>query len=200
MMRRPARFLPRLARDCRGVTTVEFALVAPPLFLLLLGLFELGFQVYAGSVLQGAVQQAARNATLESGAVNLSALDEAVRRQVRNVIPFATLTFKRTNYARFSDVSQAERFTDTNGDGLCNAGEPFEDLNGNRILDDRGRSGLGGGRDAVLYLATASYDRMFPLHALVGMSDQVTVDAATVLRNQPFQKQAVRVAVVANCV
>lgn len=193
-------FLRRLGRDRAGAALLEFAFVAPALVLLLLGLFEFGFQVYARSVLQGAVQQSARNATLEGGELNLTALDGAVRDQIHNVIPSATVTFQRTSYANFSDVRQPEEFTDNNGDGECNANEPFEDLNDNGIWDaDRGQSGLGGARDAVLYVATANYARIFPLHDMIGLSSEVEIEASTVLRNQPFETQSVRTPQVGNC-
>lgn len=193
-------FFRRIGRDRQGATLVEFAFVAPALVLLLLGLFEFGFQVYARSVLQGAVQQSARNATLEGGAMNVSALDGAVRDQVHNVLPNATLAFERTNYSNFSDVRLPEEYTDNNGDGLCNNNEPFEDLNDNGVWDeDRGQSGQGGARDAVLYTATATYGRIFPLHDMIGLSNEVEIEASTVLRNQPFSTQAERTPEVGNC-
>lgn len=189
-----------LRRDSTGATLVEFAFVAPVLVLMLMGLFEFGFQVYARSVLQGAVQEAARDATLEGGEINVSALDTSVREQIQNVIPSAVVTFERTNYSNFSDVRQPEEFTDNNGDGDCNNNEPFEDLNDNGTWDeDRGQDGLGGARDAVLYEATARFDRVFPLHQMMGWDKQVSIDASTVLRNQPFETQEVRTPVVGNC-
>ena len=42
---------------------------------------------------------------------------------------------------------------------------------------------------AVLYTAVVSYPRLFPMYGLVGMSNTVTLRAATVLRNQPFDEQ-----------
>lgn len=189
-----------LGRDSTGATLVEFAFVAPVLVLMLMGLFEFGFQVYARSVLQGAVQEAARDATLEGGEINVGALDTSVREQIQNVIPSAVVTFERTNYSNFSDVRQPEEFTDNNGDGDCNNNEPFEDLNDNGTWDeDRGQDGLGGARDAVLYEATARFDRVFPLHQMMGWDKQVSIDASTVLRNQPFETQEVRTPVVGNC-
>lgn len=199
-MTRSSLRLRSLGRDSDGATLLEFAFVAPVLVLMLMGLFDFGFQVYARSVLQGAVQEAARNSTLEGGDISIAVLDGAVRDQVHNVIPSATVTFERTNYANFSDVRQPETFTDGDGDGVCNNDEPFEDANGNGIWDqDRGRGGLGGARDAVLYEATAQFDRVFPLHQMMGWDKRVTIDASTVLRNQPFETQQVRTPVVGNC-
>lgn len=200
MMQRIRTLTARLGSDRSGATLTEFAFVAPVLVLMLMGLFDAGFQVYARSLLHGAVQEAARNSTLEGGELTIEELDEEVRDQVQNIIPSAEITFERTNYASFSDVSQPEEFDDTNGDGECNDSEPFEDLNGNGSWDeDRGREGLGGARDAVLYQATAEFERMFPMHGLMGMDKNITIVSATVLRNQPFRTQDERPAVVGNC-
>lgn len=200
MIRCKLRLRRNLSSDTNGAALVEFGLVAPLFVLLLIGMFEFGMQVYARSLLHGAMQEASRTATLEGADLNLEELDNAVTWQFRNVIPRAEIEFTRTNYVNFSDVLQPEEFTDNNGDGECNNNEPFEDVNGNGSWDaDRGRDGQGSARDAVLYQATARYQRMFPLHGLMGWEPDVTVEASTVLRNQPFDTQDERVAVVGNC-
>lgn len=200
MMRLPARCMRNLRRDSRGAALMEFALIAPVFMLMLMGMFDFGMQIYGRSLLQGAMQEAAREATLEGADLTVTELDDSVRSHVRNVLPRAEIEFTRTNYANFSDVGQPEEFTDTNGDGVCNGGEPFEDVNENDTWDaDKGQEGLGGARDAVLYEAVAEYDRMFPLHGLMGWDSKVTLQASTVLRNQPFDTQADRTPVVGSC-
>ncbi|ABC63744.1 TadE/TadG family type IV pilus assembly protein [Erythrobacter litoralis] len=201
-MRRTS-LLKRIARREDGVTIIEFAFAMPVFAVILMALFDLGFQIYAQSIVQGAVQEAARASTLESGGSNSAALDDTVRKNVQTVIPGATLTFTRKNYANFEDVGIPEDFTDTSGseDGICNNGEPFDDVNGNGVWDaDRGADGLGGARDAVLYGASASFERVFPFHSFVpGMSKDVVIEGATVLRNQPYNEQGDRDPVVLNC-
>ncbi len=54
---------------------------------------------------------------------------------------------------------------------------------------------MGGARDAVLYTASASYPRAFPLMKLIGFSPIVTAQVQTVLRNQPYGPQNRTVAV-----
>lgn len=195
MLRRPA----HLARDDSGVSAVEFAMIAPVLVMTLMGLFDLSYNYYADTMIEGAVAKAARDSTIESYANNPAALDQSVERAVHRVVPSATLTFERSAYADYTDIGQAEEFIDTNGDGSCNNGEPFEDGNGNGVWDtDRARGASSGARDAVLYEVAASYDRMFPMARLIGWDDTVTVRATTVLRNQPFGLQE-RTVSVGNC-
>ncbi len=194
-------FLARLARDEGGMTVVEFAIVGPVLILLVVGLFDLGHQLYATSILQGTLQNSARQATLENGFSLQDQIDADLEENFNTIIPVADLTVTRRSFQSFTDIVTPEEFTDGNGDGVCNDGEPFEDMNGNGSWDqDRGRDGLGGARDAVLFRATATYDRMFPLAGLIPtMSNEVVIEASTVLRNQPYNEQGTRVPTIENC-
>jgi Flp pilus assembly pilin Flp len=189
----------RIGRDTRGVSAVEFALIAPALMAALMGLFDMGFSMYAQSLLQGSLQQAARASTIEGAGSNLTNIDAIIGTTIHHAVPHVKLTFTRRSYTNFSDVSMAEDFTDADGNGVCDNGEAFEDANGNGSWDsDRGLLGQGGARDAVLYTVTMTYPRMFPVASLIGMSPNVSTSAATVLRNQPYAEQK-SVAKLGNC-
>lgn len=178
-------------RDQRGAAAVEFAMVAPVLLLTVFGLFDLGHNMYTASMLQGAVQQAARNATIEGAANHADSIDLIVTNAVKAISPNSTLQFNRKAYTTFSDVSQAEDFIDSDSNNICNDSETFEDANGNGIWDaDRGISGQGGARDAVLYSVSITYPRMFPIAKFIpGQTANFTMNTQTVLRNQPFGQQ-----------
>lgn len=188
----PAR---RLAGDAKGATLPEFAIVLPTFLLLLFGIFDVGQGIYIQSVLQGAIQDGGRDAGLESGSSQMSAIDRYVREQMDPVaISNPIYTFKRENYSSFSDVGRPEDFTDTNKNDQYDGGECFVDENGNGTWDaDVGKSGLGGANDVVLYTVTLTYDRLFPLWKLINGDQRATTSASTVLRNQPFGPQATRV-------
>lgn len=187
-----------LLADRSGATIVEFALVAPVLVTLLLGLFDTGYNLYTASILQGAIQEAARDSTIEGATP--TALDAKVSEAVRNIAPNATIAFSRKSYADFSDIDTPEDFTDVNDNGVCDAGEPYEDANGNGFWDtDRGTAGQGGARDAVLYSVTVTYPHAFPVGSLIGLSDKFSVKSQTVLRNQPYALQDRAPAVTRNC-
>ncbi|WP_225007356.1 MULTISPECIES: TadE/TadG family type IV pilus assembly protein [Novosphingobium] len=184
------RALHTLWRAREAATAAEFALVLPVLVSVLMGMFDMGYNMWATTILQGAVQQAARASTLESASGQTATIDAKVTARVQQLVPSATLAFKRKAYTNFSNVSTPEDYTDTNANGACDNDEAFEDANGNGVWDaDRGVTGLGGARDAVLYSATMSYPRAFPMAALVGLSSTVSTTATTVLRNQPFKLQ-----------
>lgn len=204
MIRRAASLsalLRRLRDDSRGVTLVEFAFVGPVLVLMIMGLFDIAHTQYSASVLNGAMQKAARDLTLESAQSQQVNIDARVTEQVRAVMPTnATVTLQKQSHFDFSDVDLPEEFTDQNADGRCNNNEPYVDNNDNGSWDaDRGKDGIGGARDVVVYTAIVTYPRMFPMFGLAGLPQNVTIRASTVLRNQPFDEQNDRVTTVRNC-
>lgn len=183
----------RLARDECGVTAVEFALIAPVFFLLLMGTFNLGQAVYLQGVFHGAVQDAGRDAGLEAAASNLAAIDNLVIARVKGIAPDGAIISSRKNYATFNDVGTPEDFEDANNNGAYDDNECFIDVNGNDSWDqDRAIGGLGGADDVVVYTADLTYRWLIPMGGFIGWADTNTVSASTVLRNQPFGSQAAR--------
>jgi Flp pilus assembly protein TadG len=186
--------LHRLRRDQKGATIVEFAIVAPVLMMMLMGFMDLAHTAYARSVLQGAMQMAARNSTLETGLTSQSTIDSYVEDQLEFVVGRnASFSSTRKSYSDFSKVGTAERYTDTAPvNNRYDLGECFEDVNGNGRWDaDLGKDGQGGAQDAVLYTMTVNYNRLFPMASLLGWSSQQSISASTVLRNQPYGNQIV---------
>ncbi len=179
--------------DRRGVTVVEFAIVAPVMLLMVFGLLDLTMQAYVQSVLDGAVNAAARASTTESSAADQSAIDARVTQQVRTVVNSAQLTFDRRNYVAITDIGKPEVFTDSPSGPKHNdsydPGECFIDYNRNgRWDEDRGRTGQGGADDFIEYSATADYQRLFPM-AMFGLPRNLQLTAVSVLRNQPYSGQ-----------
>lgn len=186
--------LPRLAVDSRGISITEFALVAPVLLLLIMGVFDIGHQLYARAIMEGELQRAARASTLETASVARQAvLDEEVRGQILRVAGMGgTVEFTREAYLSYQAAqATAEPFLDADGDGLCNHGESYDDWNRNKSRDLNGaRTGQGNARDAVIYTAHLTYPRLFPMARMLGWSNDVAIQASTVLRNQPYGDQA----------
>lgn len=181
----------RLARDSDGMAIVEFAIIAPAFLIMLMGVFDVAHTLYTTSIVQGTMQKAGRDFTLENAGSRTGELDTFVRTRVQQIAPTAEVTFERKSYYDFADVEQEERWDDIDNDGECNNNEPFEDANGNGQWDaDRGADGNGGARDAVLYTASVTYPRFFPMAGLIGLDENVTLEASTVLRNQPYDLQA----------
>lgn len=184
-------FIGRTTRDKRGVTAVEFGLIAPTFIMLLLGVFDMGYTVYARAILDGAVQKAGRDSALETGLSQTATLDAKVKANLGAIAGDATFTYERRNYRDFAKVGLPEDLDDKNKNGNRDPGECFTDENANAIWDrDLGKSGVGGARDVVLYTVRMTYPRKFPLYGLVGLDKDTTIASATVLRNQPYGDQA----------
>lgn len=178
----------RLRDDQHGATLVEFALITPPFLIMMMGLFDLAYNQYTNEMIQGAIQKAARDSSIEGAAGLKDAIDANVTKAVQAVAPNAVLQFERQSYNDFANVNRGEDFNDLDDDGVCNNGEPYEDINANGKWDAIvGNEGFGSARDAVLYTVTATYRRAFPIYALMpGQTEDFTLRASTVLRNQPY--------------
>jgi Flp pilus assembly protein TadG len=177
-----------LFRDTSGVTIIEFALISPVLMIMLFGLLDLAHSMYTAQMLQGAIQKAARDSTIEGASTSATTLDGRVSSAVLAIAPGSTLSFSRKSYSNFTSASRPENYDDLNSNGTCDNGEAFEDANKNGTWDkDIGSTGFGGARDAVLYTVTVAYKRLFPIAAFIpGQAKTITMSATNVLRNQPY--------------
>lgn len=183
--------LKRIRREKDGATLTEFGFVAPVLILMIMGIFDMAHSQYTSALINGAMQKAGRDLTLETAGSQESQIDQKVIDQVKAVVPDdADITLEKLSHFDFEDIGEAEGFNDENNDKICNNGEVYVDANANGQWDsNRGEEGIGGARDAVLYTAVVKYDRLFPMYGLAGLPQEVELRASTVLRNQPYDVQ-----------
>jgi hypothetical protein len=182
------RALRHLAAAEGGAAAIEFAIVAPVFFLLLLGFADIGHMAYARAVLNGAVEQAARSASLETGDTTVA--DNIVKNAMKPIIPSATIATSRKSYFDFADVERPEKFTDNNHNGTCDNGEPFVDENRSGAWEsDVGKAGNGGAGDVILYTVTVTYKPIFTAKFISNWNSTRTLTAVGVRKNQPFAAQ-----------
>jgi len=141
-----------ICRDEQGVTIVEFAFIAMPLCLIVMGGFDLGHQAYIRSIMQGALTDAARRASVENpqftstGTTTEGQVEQAIKDQLAAITPDAMITVSSSNYYDFSGIGNPEKLmTDNDGDGKYDADgdDCFSDLNENGAYDqDTGREGI----------------------------------------------------------
>jgi Flp pilus assembly protein TadG len=184
-----------IAKNEAGISITEFGLIAPVVATMLLGTMDLGHTLYMRTVLDGAIQDIARDSALEDGGIlaKQEIINERITQQIKRLNKDATVTIKRRYYRNFTNAYNAdeEEYTDTNNDGECNNGEPYVDANLNDTWDsDGGDAGQGGAKDVSIVTVTVSYARLFPMASLAGLPENVTVAANTVLANQPYGDQA----------
>lgn len=180
-----------IARDRRGTTVIEFAIIAPVMIALLMGLGDLLYQVYLQSILDGAVQKAGRDSSLESSALSQTAIDMKVETAVKDIAEAAAFNYNRRSYSTFALV-KPEYFEDKNADGIRQSNECFDDVNGNKQWDaDPGRESQGGANDVTRYTVEMTYTRVFPVMQLIGLPSTNTLTSSTLLKNQPYKTQTI---------
>lgn len=181
----------RLSRDRRGTAIIEFAIVAPVMMLVIMGLCDISYRAYAQALLDGAVQKAGRDSAIQGGGEQTSVLDAKVIRVVGAIARYATFSSTRFSYRTFLRVGP-EKFTDTNNNNVRDPGECFEDVNGNKAWDSEpGDNGQGGASDVTVYTMTMTYPRLFPITAQMRWDAKQTISARTLLKNQPYATQTV---------
>lgn len=190
-MRMMRSFIGRLAGDRRGATMIEFAFVATPLCIVLLGLTDFGYRIYVNSVVEGTVHQAARLATVGNKTPN--EIDDFVKSKLSTFSTNGTVTITKTNYYQYSGIGKPEKLTtDINGNGAWDTGDCYEDLNSDGKWNSvAGRNGLGGSDDIVYYMVSLVYPRVVPMGGFLGWSSTETSSAMSVMRNQPYASQQI---------
>ncbi|MEP6786347.1 MAG: TadE/TadG family type IV pilus assembly protein [Sphingomonadales bacterium] len=195
------RLFRRLRQDDRGATLIEFAMVVPVMLVVIMGLLDMTYRLYATAVFQGAVQKASRAGTLASNNTSQIAIDTAIKdafKEINSGVTDSSFVFTRRNFSNFTNADKLE--PSTGPGGICAAGYTYADLNNSNSYDDGAQSGQGGAQDAVLYTAQVTYQSIFPVASLYGAPRTPTIKATTILRNQPFATQGARnVGTTRNC-
>lgn len=184
----------RIWADETGNTIVEFAVVTPVMLLLTLSLGDLAYQAYMQALLTGALQLAGRLATIQGA--NSGQIDANVLLQVRMGNGNAAWTTGyplRRSFQNFASI-KPEPFVDNNSNGVRDPSECYTDLNNNGTYDTNpsnlGANGMGNANDSVVYTASITYPRLFPvLFYHLGWGRMVTISSTTVLKNQPYSAQ-----------
>lgn len=188
MRLRPA--TPRLGPDTRGATIVEFAIILPVMCVLLMGGMELAYRTYLTAIVQGALLEASRRATV--GDKTGTEIDTIIKDRVAMLTNRLNVkTIKKENFYNFSNVAKPEKITyDTAPLGTYNPTDCYEDANNNNTYDTVANSGLGTADDIVRYEVTVEYPNAMPVTKLMGWPAKQSIVAATVMRNQPFTSRA----------
>ena len=128
-------------RSCRkGVAAVEFALILVPMLLFIMGTMELGFRIYAISVTNGAVREAARMAS--TGTYTGAQIDSEVTSSIKALRSDAVVAIVKKSYDDFTGVGLPEPIT---SGSVASGTYCYKDINGTKSWEnDQGTTGLGG--------------------------------------------------------
>ncbi|MGF1629618.1 MAG: TadE/TadG family type IV pilus assembly protein [Kiloniellaceae bacterium] len=100
-------------RDERGNAMLEFALVAPPFILLLVGTLEVSVMFFTGAVIEGATKESARQirtGQIQGSADPLVAFQEELCSSLMGIIDCTKVVFNVQTFSSFSDVSMPIEF------------------------------------------------------------------------------------------
>lgn len=173
---RPPGRLSRFARDIRGVAALEFGLIAPPFFVLLFSMFEVGLTYTADAVLQSAVNDTAR--MIRTGQVQSENL---TREQFRELVCEQINILLSCDQRLQIDV---RKFTAFSGAGFTSP------LDGNGNFRNDYRYEPGSPCDVVLVRAFYAWDPVTP-----GLGDYMSnmagggrlLQGTAAVRNEPYQ-------------
>lgn len=189
-----SRLFGRFRRSERGTALVEFALVAPPLFLLVIGMFEVAMLMFINVSVEGGLKEAARWGITgqEPTDVGMTREDQIVAIIENNTFGLIELTSADVilkAYDSFSDVGKPEPFTDSDPfNGVHDDGETYTDVNGDgEYSDDQGMIGAGQFGEVVQYTVNYSWGLMTPYLAdLMGQDGVIHMSASVVVQNEPY--------------
>ncbi len=175
-----------------GVAMIEFAVVAPALFLILMGFIELGLIFFINTALEGATNVGSRIG--KTGFTTLNTSREAyIRTQVNTFsggfLNPALLKITILSYNSFSNIGQPEPCISPPVAPCPGVpGVNFVDVNGNGVFDiDQGATNAGGAGAVVVYTVSYPWKLFTPLmSAFIGSGGTYNITATTTVRNEQF--------------
>lgn len=175
----------------RGATAVEFALIAPFYFLLIIGIMESAMVMFAQHVLECAAANGSR--TGKTGYVGGSqtqaqTIADTVNKMAGFIMDSSKISITATAYKSLSAIGTGEPFIDANGNGKWDTGENFTDTNGNGKYDsDIGAAGYGNAGDIVVYTVTYPWPIMTPImQNVLGKDGVMNLQSRIVVKNEPY--------------
>ena len=186
-----ARFLP-FRKDRSGAAALEFALSAPFMIMLVVGIMEIAMMSFSSALVEGAVRNASRFGITGLEVDGDTSRETAIIQQIQNdtlgMIEVDGSNIQTLVYPSFEDIGLPEPFTDdAPSNGEYDEGETFNDINGNGQWDpDMGQAGAGGPGDVVVYRVSYEWPLMLGLLADI-FGSSIDMGASIAVRNEPYE-------------
>ena len=185
------RYTKKLTRDKSGITTVEFAFIAPALLLMTFGTIEFSLLMYVTSMMEGATTISSRLGKTgyeASGSSREQTILNSVNNAVGSIIDISNVSFQTLTYENWDDIGQEEPYQDDNDNGSWDTGEDYDDINANGQWDaDMGAEGFGDANDVVVYQVSYPWQIMTPvMQSFLGDDGVFTITTRTVVKNEPY--------------
>ncbi|MEQ8666818.1 MAG: TadE/TadG family type IV pilus assembly protein [Rhodospirillales bacterium] len=175
-------------RNRRGVTAVEFALVAPVFLYLLIGIFEVALMMFGIAMVETAAQNAARQlltGTAQSSGDAEAAFQTELCNNLTVVYDCNDIILDVRTYASFTAVTIPDIKINGNGDLVYEDGDNDDS---NDVLFTAEFS-AGGASEIMVVRAIYSWDFATPyIGTLIGdSSGRKSLQTTVVFRSEPYQ-------------
>lgn len=174
-----------------GVTILEFSLVAPFLFIAVVGIIEIGLVYSAQNVLESAAYVASRTGKtgfVDENKTQIETIEELLKKQAGMLMNPDNIVITKLSYGDFDEIGQAESFVDANGNNEYDEGETFTDLDDDSQWDsDIGQDDYGQGGEVVVYTITYPWTVFTPLiGGIIGNNGTINLASFAVVKNEPY--------------
>lgn len=158
-------------------------MLLPVLCLIIIGTMEVGYKIYAVSVSNGAIREAARMAS--TGEYTGAQIDNHVTQHIRAFRKDAGVSIVKKSYSDFTGVGLPEPVT---SGSIASGTYCFDDINNSGSWeDDRGTTGMGNAEDVIYYEVTATYPTLFKFtEKVLKFNGTTTIKLNTIVSNEPF--------------
>lgn len=189
-----SRLLGRFRRSEHGSALVEFALVAPPLFLLVVGMFEVAMLMFVNVSVEGGIKEASRwgitgQQSTDPDLTREEQIVEIIEANTYGLVELTSADVTVKVYDSFNDVGKPEPWTDAPPfNGIHDSGEPYEDVNGDgEWSEDQGIVGAGSFGEVVQYTVHYTWALMTPLigDIMGGPDGVINLSSSVTVRNEP---------------
>lgn len=182
----------RIWTRTEGAAAVEFALVALPFILTLVGIIEVALILFVNVMLEGAVRDSARfgiTGYSPSGVDRETMIRQVIKDKTVGLVDMNKIRIETLVYESFGDIGKPEPLlNDVNGNGRFDPGDTYKDINGNNRWDeDMAKAGAGGPGAVVVYRVAYDWPLLTGmLTPLLGSGGYVHLGASTAVRNEPY--------------
>ncbi len=181
----------RFTRQTEGATIIEFALVAPLFFLILMGTVEFGLLRFSQVAIEAAVAQASRAASIGT---NASGCDRActvralVQEKTRGLINAGEVSVAATLVGTGVTSEPDICLTDPpSTPPACpkSVAENYQDTNNNGRYDPPGNLSLGNAGDLVELRVSFPWKVQMPFASYLFKNGVYMISSTTIFRNEP---------------
>lgn len=184
-------FHKKFSRNEDGSVFIEFAFIAPVLFLVMFAIVEYGLIMFATNVVENGTSNASRlgkTGYTEAGTSRQDLIHSMVKEASAGFLDTNKVTINTKVYQTLDKIGDPEPYTDANHNGKYDVGETYSDINTNGQWDqDMGVAGLGNAGDVVVYTVNYPWEVLTPiLSSLIGAQGVYTITSTMVVRNEPY--------------